>query len=99
MSFEVFVRPVVRAAIGHPHPERPRITAALAAPLTSTPGRRQFRRGVLDAVAGTVQETGGPPSHLLAALARADCFFVVPEDVTELPAGASVEVWLLDDSL
>ena len=104
VSFEVFVRPPLRAALGYPHPERPRVTAALAAPLTSTAGRRQFRRGVVDAVAGpaprreglTVREVGGPPSHLLGALARADCFFVVPEDVTELPAGSPVEVWLLE---
>ena len=99
VSFEVFVRPALRAALGHPHPERARVTASLAAALTSTPGRRQFRRGVLDAVAGTVAEVGGPPSHLLASLARADCFFVVPEDVTDLPSGASVEVWLLDNNL
>ncbi len=99
VSFEVFVRPALRAAIGHPHPERARVTAATAMPLTSTPGRRQFRRGVLDAVAGTVRELGGPPSHLLAALARADCYFVVPEEVTELPAGAPVEVWLLGESV
>jgi molybdopterin molybdotransferase len=99
VSFEVFVRPALRAALGHPHPDRAVVTAALAASLTSTPGRRQFRRGVLDAVEGTVRETGGPPSHLLAALARADCFFVVPEEVTELPAGALVEVWLLDNNL
>jgi molybdopterin molybdotransferase len=101
VSFEVFVRPALRAALGHPYPERPRVTASLAAPLTSTPGRRQFRRGVVDAAAAcagsTVREVGGPPSHLLAALARADCLFVVPEEVTELPAGASVEVWLLHD--
>ena len=45
---------LLRAALGHPHPERPRVTASLAAPLTSTAGRRQFRRGVVDAVAGTV---------------------------------------------
>jgi molybdopterin biosynthesis enzyme len=45
VSFEVFVRPPLRAALGYQHPERPRVTAALAAPLTSTPGRRQFRRG------------------------------------------------------
>jgi molybdopterin molybdotransferase len=96
VSFEVFVRPLLRTALGHPHPERPRVTAALADALTSTPGRRQFRRGVLDAVSGTVREVGGPPSHLLGALARADCFFVVPEEVTALPAGAPVEVWLLD---
>jgi molybdopterin molybdotransferase len=99
VSFEVFVRPALRAALGHPHPDRAVVTAALAEPLTSTPGRRQFRRGVLDAVGGTVREMGGPPSHLLAALARADCFFVIPEEVTELPAGALVEVWLLDNNL
>ena len=58
VSFEVFVRPALRAALGHPHPERARVTAALAAALTSTPGRRQFRRGVLDAVAGTVRGDG-----------------------------------------
>jgi molybdopterin molybdotransferase len=97
VSFEVFVRPVLRAASGHPHPQRPVVTVPLAAPLRSTPGRRQFRRGVLDAVTGTVREVGGPPSHLLAAMARADCLFVVPEEVTELPAGAPVAVWLLDD--
>ena len=96
VSFEVFVRPVLRAALGHQHPERPRVTAALAAPLTSTAGRRQYRRGVVDAVAGTVAEVGGPPSHLLGALARADCFFVVPEETTELPAGSPVEVRLLE---
>jgi molybdopterin molybdotransferase len=96
VSFEVFVRPALRTALGHPHPDRPRVTATLAAPLTSTPGRRQFRRGILDAVTGTVRETGGPPSHLLAALARADCLFVVPEEIIELPAGAPVEVWLLE---
>jgi molybdopterin molybdotransferase len=96
VSFEVFVRPVLRAALGYSHPERPRVIAALAAPLTSTVGRRQYRRGVVDAVAGTVAEVGGPPSHLLGALARADCFFVVPEETTELPAGSPVEVWLLE---
>ena len=95
MSFEVFVRPLLRAALGHPHPERPGCRRAWrAADLPARP--RQFRRGVLDAVAGAVREVGGPPSHLLAALARADCLFVVPEEVTTLAAGAPVEVWLLD---
>ncbi len=96
VSFEVFVRPVLRTALGHPHPDRPVITARLAQPWTSPPGRRQFRRGVLDAVHGTVSEIGGPPSHLLASLARADCLVVVPEDETQLEVGDSVQVWLLD---
>ncbi len=96
VSFEVFVRPALRTAVGHPHPDRPVVTARLAQRWTSPPERRQFRRGQLDAVHGTVREIGGPPSHLLASLARADCLVVVPERVTELDAGASVQVWLLD---
>jgi molybdopterin molybdotransferase len=50
----------------------------------------------VDAVNGTVREVGGPASHLLGSLARAECLVVVPEDVTELAEGAAVEVWLLD---
>jgi molybdopterin molybdotransferase len=96
VSFEVFVRPVLRAALGHPQPERARITARLGELWTSPAGRRQFRRGRLDAVRGLVHEIGGPPSHLLASLARADCLIVVPERVTELAEGDQVEVWLLD---
>jgi molybdopterin molybdotransferase len=97
VSFEVFVRPALRASLGHPHPDRPVVTARLAQRWTSPAGRRQFRRGRLDAVRGVVREIGGPPSHLLAALARADCLVVVPEQVTELDDGASVQVWLLED--
>jgi molybdopterin molybdotransferase len=96
VSFEVFVRPALRAALGHPYPDRPIVTATLGEHWTSPPGRRQFRRGVLDAVTGTVRELGGPASHLLGALARAECLIVVPEDATELPAGTRVETWLLD---
>jgi molybdopterin molybdotransferase len=96
VSFEVFVRPALRAAIGHPHPDRAAVTATLGERWTSPAGRRQFRRGVLDAVRGVVTEVGGPASHLLGALARAECLVVVPEDVTELAEGSAVEVWLLD---
>ena len=96
VSFEVFVRPALRAALGHPHPERPVVVARLAQRLTSPSGRRQFRRGVVDARKGTVAEIGGPPSHLLGSMAKADCLIVVPEEATELLAGAEVAVWLLD---
>lgn len=96
VSFEVFVRPVLRAALGHPQPGRPRVRARLTEPLDSPPGRRQFRRGRLNAVDGTVTAVGAPGSHLLAALARADCLLVVGEETTRVEAGEVVEVWLLD---
>ncbi|NMH78991.1 molybdopterin molybdotransferase MoeA [Pseudonocardia xinjiangensis] len=96
VSFEVFVRSALRASFGHPYPDRPVVTATLSERWTSPAGRRQFRRGVLDAVHGTVREVGTPASHLLGSLARAECLVVVPEDVTELDAGSPVEVWLLE---
>ncbi len=92
VSFEVFVRPALRAALGVPRPDRPRVPARLAGPLTSPPGRRQFLRGRLDG--GTVELVGGAGSHLVASLARSDVLVVVPEEVTELPAGSEVEVVL-----
>jgi molybdopterin molybdotransferase len=54
---------------------------------------------VLDAVGGTVGEVGSPASHMLAALARADCLFVVPEDATGVAVGDELDVWLLDSPL
>ena len=95
VSFEVFLRPAIRAAMGHPDVTRPIVRAPLSAPLDSPAGKRQFRRGQLDAVAGTVAAWGGPGSHLLSWLAGADCMIVIGEDVTHLESGDEVEVWLL----
>jgi molybdopterin molybdotransferase len=99
VSFEVFVRPALRRAMGWPHPDRPVVRARSRDALSSPKGRRQFRRGVLDAIGGTVGEVGSPASHMLAALARADCLFVVPEDATGVAVGDELDVWLLDSPL
>ncbi|CAN5365641.1 molybdopterin molybdotransferase MoeA [soil metagenome] len=93
VSFEVFVRPLLRQAMGHAETGRPQLTAALAGPLHSPQGRRQFQRGRY--ADGVVHLAGGHPSHLLASLAMSNCLIVVPEDVTALDAGADVEIWLL----
>lgn len=95
VSFEVFVRPALRAAMGHCDPHRPAMRLRLTEALGSPSGKRQFRRGVIDAVAGAVTPVGGAGSHLLGALARADCLIVVPEATEHLAAGEAVEVWLL----
>ena len=87
VSFEVFVRPALRAAYGHPHPGRPVVRARLAEALDSPAGKRQFRRGTVDAVAGTVRALGGPGSHLLSALASADCLIVLPEGMSHVEPG------------
>jgi len=93
VSFEVFVRTPLRAAMGLPHPRRPHLSVTLSEALTSPPGRRQFRRGVLDAHGGAVTTYGPPASHHLRWLASADCLLEIGEDVAELPAGSPVQVW------
>ncbi len=95
VSFEVFLRPAIRAAMGHPDITRPVLRAPLTTAIDSPAGKRQFRRGQLDTIAGTVAPWGGPGSHLLSWLAGADCMIVVREDVTRLEPGDEVEVWLL----
>ncbi|MEP6561155.1 MAG: gephyrin-like molybdotransferase Glp [Nakamurella sp.] len=95
VSFEVFLRPAIRAAMGHPDITRPAAKVPLSTAIDSPAGKRQFRRGQLDTLAGTVAPWGGPGSHLLSWLAGADSMIVIGEDVTHLDAGAEVEVWLL----
>lgn len=93
VSFEVFIRPALRTAMGLPQPQRARRTAVLAESLTSPKGKRQFRRGVYDAAAGTVTSYGPPASHHLRWLASANCLLEIDEDVTEVAAGSQVQVW------
>src|SRR5882757_8125956 len=95
VSFEVFVRPALRAAMGHPRPDRPVVRARLSETLRSPAGRRQFRRGELDTAAGTVSAVGGPGSHLLSSLARANCLIVLNETAEEHSEGEEVDVWIL----
>ena len=91
VSFEVFVRTPLRAAMDLPDPARSARTARLAESLRSPGGRRQFRRGVLDGDA--VTSYGPPASHHLRWLASANCLLEIPEDVTDIEAGTPVRVW------
>ncbi|OEJ95836.1 molybdotransferase-like divisome protein Glp [Streptomyces thermolilacinus] len=97
VSFELFVRPAIRALMGLPDLHRPRARALLSAeaPLSSPAGKRQFLRGTYDAQAGTVTPVGGAGSHLVAALARADALIVVPENTTRAEPGDELEVVLI----
>jgi molybdopterin molybdotransferase len=93
VSFEVFLRPALRRAMGLPDPERPHRTAVLAESLTSPRGKRQFRRAILDHEAGSVLSYGPPASHHLRWLASANGLLDIPEDVVEVAAGSELQVW------
>jgi molybdopterin molybdotransferase len=91
VSFEVFIRPALRTAMGLPDPYRPHRLAVLAESLTSPRGKRQFRRAILDA--GSVISYGPPASHHLRWLASANGLLDIPEDVVEVSAGTQLQVW------
>jgi molybdopterin molybdotransferase len=50
---------------------------------------------VLDRSAGTVAPLTGQQSHQIATLAQANALIIVPEPVTEMPAGEIADVLVL----
>ncbi|HEX9041322.1 MAG TPA: gephyrin-like molybdotransferase Glp [Trebonia sp.] len=93
VSFQVFVRPAIAALQGADDLSLPVARATLAGPARSPAGRRSYLRGVLDG--GKVTPLSGQQSHQVAALGRANALIVVPEQDTQLPAGATVDVLVL----
>ncbi|WP_028647294.1 gephyrin-like molybdotransferase Glp [Nocardiopsis sp. CNT312] len=102
VSFQVFVRPVLRKLRGLDPGPLPTVRAVLSSAVTSPSERRSFLRGVLrgpepGSDLPTVVPASRQGSHQLSALADANAFVVVPEDVTALPAGAVVDVMRLPE--
>ncbi|WP_267133663.1 gephyrin-like molybdotransferase Glp [Streptomyces sp. WAC 00631] len=94
VSFELFVRPAIRALMGFAPDGRETVRAICPEGIASSPeGKRQFLRGRY--ADGVVTPVGGPGSHLVKALADADALIVVPEDTTSVPPGSEVEAILL----
>ncbi|MEU8822365.1 gephyrin-like molybdotransferase Glp [Streptomyces sp. NPDC048636] len=100
VSFELFVRPVIRTMLGGGGVHRPVLRAVCPGGVESSPeGRRQFLRGWYEPSAGeepgTVTPVGGASSHLIKAMAQANALIVVPEEATAVAPGAEVDVLLL----
>jgi molybdopterin molybdotransferase len=92
VSFRLFVRPALDA-LQDSYRERGKPgQAVLAQPVRSPAGKRSFLRGVLDEPAGLVTPVSGQASHQLASLAKANALVIVPEQVTSLDAGETVDV-------
>jgi molybdopterin molybdotransferase len=98
VSFEVFVRPAIRRMLGVEQLYRPLVRATLTQPITKSEGKRSYVRGRIEVRDGSyvVTPVGGMGSHLVADLALANAFIVVPEHVTQVPANATVSVMVLE---
>jgi molybdopterin molybdotransferase len=112
VTFELFVRPAIRALAGHRSDRllRPVDRAVLDERVAKSHGRRAFIRVVAerDSSGSPVRDdrgrvhvrlaggSAGQGSHVISALAAADALAVVPEAHDTLDAGSDVELWWLD---
>jgi len=100
--FEVYIRPLIRLALGKRNAHRRVVRARALNHIDSRPGRRGFIRARLMRDAETadylVEGLGGAagaPAHLLAGLLEANAMIRVPEEVTEIRPGDVVDVLFL----
>ena len=87
ISFEMFVRPALRSAMGHRRWTGGRPVATLPTPCHRAGRQAAVPPRLLRRRPARSEPVGGPGSHLLGSLAVANCLFVVPEGVSEVAAG------------
>jgi molybdopterin molybdotransferase len=101
VAFEVFARPAILKLGGHRQWQKPAVQAMLDEDIHSS-GRRHFMRAQVrregDGYHVTTRGSGVQVqgAGILSSLVWANGLLVVPEDVTFIPAGRTVEVWMLD---
>ncbi len=99
VTFELFVRPAIRAMSGHALPFRRAITVRLAEPVSVKPKLQHFLRAIVsDTPAGAEARLTGPQgSGILTSMVLANALLVLPEGQFETPAGATARAIVLDD--
>lgn len=97
VSFEVFVRPMIRQMLGLERIHRPTVRAVLKSPCTAPAGKRAYLRANLSVEEGryVVEALSGQSSHLLGGLVEANALIVADEELEHLPAGMGVTVMQL----
>jgi molybdopterin molybdotransferase len=95
VSFEVFVRPVLRALQGAVRPHRPTVSAELTMDVRAA-DRPEYQRVSVRFVDGrlTATSTGGQGSSRLLSLRGANGLLIVPADGRVHPAGSQLPVLL-----
>jgi molybdopterin molybdotransferase len=108
VTYELFVRPALRALAGHADVVRPVEPAILEDATRTSTGRRAYLRAVAvrdeagaplrDGVGRLrVRLAGGQGSHVLSALARSDGLAIVPAEVEHVAPGDPVGfMWTVD---
>jgi molybdopterin molybdotransferase len=97
LTFEQFVRPVLRVMAGHTEWRRPTIEVVLLESIESD-GRETYARAIVQRDTTdrwTAKLSGGQESNMLKSLSRANALVIVPDGVTHLERGSIAQAQLL----
>ncbi|MCA9996057.1 MAG: molybdopterin molybdotransferase MoeA [Anaerolineales bacterium] len=94
VSFERFARAAILKMAGHTALDRPMRQVTLLETISSD-GRESYIRAVVQGD-GTAVTTGSQGSHIMTSLVKANALLIVPEGVTEVPAGTQLTAWMFD---
>lgn len=94
ISFELFVRPMIRTMLGAATIHRPSVKAALEKPIASAPGVRSYIRAVLAEDGKSVVPLENQDEQ--STLSDANAFIAVTESDTSLKTGDQVTVVVLE---
>jgi len=100
VTFELFVRPVLRRMLGHARLFRQPVPVTLAEPVTLHARLTHFLRAVVSAGADgelVARLTGPQGSGILTSMARANALLVIPEERARCEAGERVHALLVSD--
>jgi len=94
ISFELFVRPMIRTMLGASTIHRPSVKAALEKPIESTAGMRSYIRAILAEDGKSVTPLADQDEQ--STLSDANAFIAVSESETSLKTGDQVTVVVLE---
>lgn len=99
VTFELFVRPVIRKLLGHSTFFRRAVPVTVAEPIELGPRLTHFLRAIVTESDGVriARLTGPQGSGILTSMARADALLIVPEEIAAVPAGSTLNAILLDE--
>ncbi|MEI9907832.1 MAG: gephyrin-like molybdotransferase Glp [Actinomycetota bacterium] len=93
ISFELFVRPMIRTMLGSANIHRPAVRARLERAIASSTGARSYLRAYLSEDGKIVRAL--PAQEEMATLSDANALIAIPELETSLEAGTEVTVVVL----
>jgi molybdopterin molybdotransferase len=99
VSFELFIRPALLKMMGHSSLTRPEVRAVLEEDVAGPADKTRYSRVLVTGPPGAwrARPTGGPASHLLATVSRANGLAIIPAGTPVARAGDEVTVSLFRD--